>query len=131
MLTLLYGRFRELKVEPATTERLERLVRSVIHTFEENFFTELAKKIPAATKIELDALLGTFPEPEKASASASLNAAPLVSSLETATLSTALPLDSSIKEATDIIEEVKSLKAKSRRRNKVTNASLGELLKVK
>ena len=34
----LYGRFRELKVEPPTPDRVERLIRSAIHTHEEQFF---------------------------------------------------------------------------------------------
>ena len=43
LMELVYTRFREMKVEPATPERLQRLVRSVMHTFEENFFTQLAR----------------------------------------------------------------------------------------
>jgi len=65
LIDLVYNRFREIKAEPTTTQRLQRLVRSVMHTFEENFFTERAKKIPDATKLELDALLGIFPQSHK------------------------------------------------------------------
>jgi TnpA family transposase len=53
-----YRHFRELKVEPPTPEQVERLVHSVIHTFEENLFTDLVRKIPPATCIELDLMIG-------------------------------------------------------------------------
>jgi TnpA family transposase len=53
-----YRHLRELKVEPPTPEQVERLVHSVIHTFEENLFTDLAAKISPATCIELDRMIG-------------------------------------------------------------------------
>ncbi len=49
------------KIEPPTPERLERLVRSVIHSFEEKLFLKIAQKIPMAVREKLDELLKTSP----------------------------------------------------------------------
>ena len=49
------------KIEPPTPERLERLVRSVIRSFEEKLFSEIAQKIPIAVREKLDGLLKTSP----------------------------------------------------------------------
>ncbi len=52
---------RQHKIEPPTPERLERLVRSVIHSFEEKLFSTIAQKIPMAVREKLDELLKTSP----------------------------------------------------------------------
>ena len=49
------------KIEPPTPERLERLVRSVIHGFEEKLLSAITKKIPIAVRKKLDELLKTSP----------------------------------------------------------------------
>jgi TnpA family transposase len=55
----IYARFRELKIEPTTPPRIERLIRSALHSAEEGFFQSLADQLPQATKTKLDALLTT------------------------------------------------------------------------
>lgn len=52
-----YGRFRELNVEPPSPERIERLIRSAIHTHEENFFQATILKPPPSSPAKLDALI--------------------------------------------------------------------------
>lgn len=52
-----YGRFRELKVEPPSPDRVERLIRSAIHTHEEKFFQATFLKLPPSTPAKLDALI--------------------------------------------------------------------------
>lgn len=53
----MYGRFRELKVEPPTPDRIERLIRSAIHTHEEQFFQTTFQKLPPSSPAKLDALI--------------------------------------------------------------------------
>jgi len=50
-------RFRELKVEPPTTDRIERLIRSGCHTYEQQLFAEIMQRLPPSTCILLDDLL--------------------------------------------------------------------------
>lgn len=50
-------RFREIKVEPPTADRVERLIRSAIHTYEEQFFQVTLQKLPPTTPAKLDALI--------------------------------------------------------------------------
>lgn len=52
-----YRRFRELKVEPPTTERIERLIRSAIFSHEEQLFHSTFRKLPSSTPAKLDALI--------------------------------------------------------------------------
>jgi len=129
LTSLVYSRFRELKVEPTTFERLQRLVRSAMHTFEESFFTELAKQIPAATKLELDALLGIFPEGQAVQAPASPPAPLLDQVLELTELLNVLP---DLENHTDlpanteeILAEVAASSAK--RKKRATQADLVEV----
>ena len=56
-------RFRDLKIEPPTAGRLERMLRSTLQTFEEDFSGQLFDQLPPATIARLDALLEpTAPE---------------------------------------------------------------------
>jgi len=52
-----YERFRTLKIEPPTAERVERIVRSAFRTAEDQLFEVIADRIPAATKTIMDELL--------------------------------------------------------------------------
>jgi len=52
-------RVRQLKIEPPTLERLERITRSAIRTFEERFFANTLLQIPPATREQIDRLLNT------------------------------------------------------------------------
>jgi hypothetical protein len=57
-MDVVYRRFlRELKVEPPTPDRIERLIRSAIHTYEEQFFQATLQKLPPTTPAKLDALI--------------------------------------------------------------------------
>ncbi len=49
-------------IEPPTSERLERLVRSAIHGFEESLFKNIAQKLSKRTKEQLDQFLITSSE---------------------------------------------------------------------
>jgi TnpA family transposase len=53
------ARARELKIEPPTKERLERMVRSAIHTFEKQFFADTFTQLSTVTKEQLERLLDT------------------------------------------------------------------------
>lgn len=55
-----YCRFRELKIVPPTPDRIERLIRSAIHTFEDNFFQATYQKIPSTTQSKLDSLIDSI-----------------------------------------------------------------------
>lgn len=57
VMDVVYRRFRELKVEPPTPDRVERLIRSAIHTYEEQFFQATLQKLPPTTPAKLDALI--------------------------------------------------------------------------
>jgi len=63
-----YQRCRELKIEPPTPERIERLVRSALRSHEEAFITETLSRLSPEQQTSLDALLHPAPiEPEKQS----------------------------------------------------------------
>lgn len=49
-----YARFRELKIEPPTSDRIARIVRSALNTYETKFFDETFDKIPTVTKSKID-----------------------------------------------------------------------------
>ncbi len=53
------ARCRELRVEPFAPDRIERLIRSAIAAFEEEFCGRLTGILPVATREGLDALLLT------------------------------------------------------------------------
>ena len=54
---LVYQHWRELKIEPPSADQLERLVRSVLHTYEESCFAQIFQQLPEAVRKELDSLL--------------------------------------------------------------------------
>jgi len=56
-------RFRELNLEPPTEERLERLIRSTLRAFEEDFCRRVSERLSSATAEALDRLL-RLPSPE-------------------------------------------------------------------
>ena len=49
--------FVRLKIEPPTPGRIERLVRSALHTYETNFFTVTLQKLSLNCRAQIDALL--------------------------------------------------------------------------
>ena len=52
-------RLRYLKIEPPTPERLERIVRSALRRFEDNFCDSTAQKLSPLVRSKLDELLET------------------------------------------------------------------------
>ncbi len=57
-------RFWSLKIEPPTSGRIERLVRSAIRTYESRFFEETTDKLSFTCRHQLDALLVTSDKSE-------------------------------------------------------------------
>lgn len=56
---IVYMRFRALRLEPPTPDRVERLVRSALRTYEQQFCTTIYAQLSPATRIQIDALLST------------------------------------------------------------------------
>lgn len=54
-----YQRLRSLKIEPPTIERVDRIIRSAIHTAESAFCSNTVKQLSAETLARIDALLTT------------------------------------------------------------------------
>jgi hypothetical protein len=54
-----YARFRELQIEPPTPDRVERLVRSALRTYEQQFCAVIHAQLSSATLIQMEALLST------------------------------------------------------------------------
>jgi hypothetical protein len=52
-------RFRELQLEPPTPDRMERLVRSALHAYEQQFCAAIHAKLAPQTLLQMDALLST------------------------------------------------------------------------
>ncbi len=52
------GRFIQLKIEPPTPSRIERIIRSALHTYESHFFETIYQKI-ASSRAAIDSLLKT------------------------------------------------------------------------
>ncbi|MHB8599983.1 MAG: Tn3 family transposase [Ktedonobacteraceae bacterium] len=50
-------RFRELKIEPPTADRMERLIRSACTTYEQTLFAETMQRLPPLTRTLFDDLL--------------------------------------------------------------------------
>jgi len=48
-------RFREQQVEPPRNDRIERLIRSTCHTYEQTLFAEIFQKLPQVTRERFDA----------------------------------------------------------------------------
>jgi hypothetical protein len=65
LLAAAYERLRDLRIEPPTPERLARLVRSALHTFEHRWCTDVWHCLSPSTRTALDTLL--VPEPREPS----------------------------------------------------------------
>ena len=50
---------RELKIEPPTFLRIERIIRSALHSFEENFFNQISQQLSSQSKEKIDNLLNS------------------------------------------------------------------------
>ena len=50
---------RELKIEPPTFLRLERIIRSALHSFEEKFFNQISQQLSSQSKEAIDNLLNS------------------------------------------------------------------------
>jgi TnpA family transposase len=61
----IYQRYRTLKIEPPTASRIDRLVRSAQRQYSEQFCQQIAARLPAETKRQLDALLNLDVEKEE------------------------------------------------------------------
>lgn len=57
LIQLAYGRLRQLHIEPPTSGRMERLVTSALHQYEQSFFTHTAKRLSAQVKANLQQLI--------------------------------------------------------------------------
>lgn len=55
-----YRRFHELKIVPPTPDRIERLIRSAIYTYEESFFQATYQKLPSRSLAQLDSLIDSI-----------------------------------------------------------------------
>ena len=56
---IVYQRLRELKIEPPTGERVERLIRSALHSCEQNFCATTSAQISPETQAKIDGILNT------------------------------------------------------------------------
>jgi len=54
---LVTKRFREHKIEPPTSERIDRLLHSACAAYEQHFFDQVLQQLPLATRTKLDDLL--------------------------------------------------------------------------
>jgi hypothetical protein len=57
-----YQRLRALAIEPPTSERLDRIIASAAHTFEERFCAATLEQLRAATLTQMDSLLSLAAE---------------------------------------------------------------------
>ncbi len=57
LVEAIYDRYRSLKIEPPTAGRVERLARSALRQYTEQFCTAIAGKLSSQTKSSLDSLL--------------------------------------------------------------------------
>ncbi len=57
---MVYSRLRELKIVPPTPDRIYRLIRSAVSTFEDQFFNATYEKIPKSSLAKLDALIDSI-----------------------------------------------------------------------
>lgn len=60
-----YSKFRELHIEPPTPDRIERITRSAIFTYENQFFQETYNKLPTVAKYHMDNLIDYLSNYEK------------------------------------------------------------------
>jgi len=66
VIAVAYQRLQTLKIEPPTAERMERIARSAIHTYETNLQQQVLARLSPAHRAALDALLGTEDDRETA-----------------------------------------------------------------
>ena len=66
-------RLRHLKIEPPTPERIERIVRSAIRRFEDNFCHVTAQQLSSEVCTKLDQLLDTTPDTDNSEESEHTN----------------------------------------------------------
>lgn len=59
LVQLAYGRLRQLHIEPPTQGRMERLVASARHRYDQQFFEETASRLPELVKTRLSTLIHT------------------------------------------------------------------------
>ncbi|MCG8542387.1 MAG: DUF4158 domain-containing protein [Clostridia bacterium] len=52
-----YNHFRELQLEPPTPDQIDRLVKSVLYSYEKQFFQETFQKIPHESLSQIDLLI--------------------------------------------------------------------------
>jgi hypothetical protein len=57
---MVFSRLRELKIVPPTLDRIDRLIRSAVSTFEVQFFNATYEKIPKASLAKLDTLIDSI-----------------------------------------------------------------------
>nr|WP_275900732.1 DUF4158 domain-containing protein [Paenibacillus periandrae] len=57
LVETVYRRFREMKIVPPTADRIEQLIRTAIHTYEEQFFQATLEKLPVVSLSKLDSLV--------------------------------------------------------------------------
>jgi Domain of unknown function (DUF4158) len=57
VLAAAYERLRDLRIEPPTRDRLDRLVRSALHSFEHRWCTDVWHRLSPSTRTALDTLL--------------------------------------------------------------------------
>jgi hypothetical protein len=55
------ARCREMRIEPPTLERTQRIVRSAVHQYEQRLYAKVYGRLSAETRAGLDALLGPLP----------------------------------------------------------------------
>lgn len=60
-----YKKFRELKVEPPTVDRIDRIIKSVVYKYETGFFQETFYKIPQRTLSKIDILINDLTSQEE------------------------------------------------------------------
>ena len=57
LASALEQRCRDLAIEPPAPERIVRIVRAALHAYDERFCDDMHRRLPAATRTRLDALL--------------------------------------------------------------------------
>jgi len=57
LASALEQRCRDLAIEPPAPERIVRIVRTALHAYDERFCDDMHRRLPAATRARLDALL--------------------------------------------------------------------------
>jgi hypothetical protein len=68
-----YKRFRELHIEPPTSERMERLAKSAVFTYENQFFQDTFQKLTSDSIAKMDLLLNDLTSYEETDIDASMS----------------------------------------------------------